>query len=150
MKNLIAGLLLAGGFCGAVNSAISAESEHRYISIRNTDSGWVQGVCTLVFALDNGGNGAFNGLSVTIQLTDKSGAALETGTLNVDPFGDSDATRTTIAATEFSCEALEKTANITITHATEVSAEGASHALPLTVFDPQYYQPLKINVGSGK
>lgn len=150
MKNVMAGLFLLSGLCAAINPAISAENEQRYISIRNTDSGWIQGVCSLVFTLDNGGYGEFNHLSVTLQLTDKPGAALETGTLEVEPFGDSDATRSTSAATEFSCDAVEKTASVVISRVNELSANGASHALPLSIFDPQYYQPLKVSVGPGK
>lgn len=61
MKHALAGLFLVGGFSGTINPVMSAESESRYINIRNTDSGWVQGGA-LVFALDNGGNGAFNTL----------------------------------------------------------------------------------------
>ena len=38
--------------------------------------------------LDNGGDGTFNNLTVSLQLTDKSGAVLEKGTLDVQPFGD--------------------------------------------------------------
>ncbi|HBU0029651.1 TPA: hypothetical protein MCO18_005698, partial [Klebsiella pneumoniae] len=53
-----------------VGPAVSTENDHRYISIRNTDSSWVQGVCSLVFRLDNGGDGTFNNLTVSLQLTD--------------------------------------------------------------------------------
>ncbi|WP_123915497.1 IrmA family protein [Citrobacter europaeus] len=79
--------------CGMVGPAMSAENDHRCISIRNTDSSWVKGVCSLVFRLDNGRDGTFNNLMVSLQLTDKSGAVLEKGTLDVQPFGDSSATR---------------------------------------------------------
>lgn len=150
MKHALAGLFLVGGFCGTINPVMSAESESRYINIRNTDSGWVQGGCSLVFALDNGGNGAFNDLTITLQLTDKSGATLETGALHVQAFGDSDATRSINAATEFSCDSVENTVSIIITKVDEASQDGSWHALPLSVFDPQYYQPLKISVGHGK
>lgn len=150
MKYLIISLFLLSSYYGLSKPAISAENNPRYISIRNTDSSWVQGVCSLVFRLDNGGDGVFNALSVTLQLTDKSGIALETGILEVQPFGDSDATRSTNAATEFSCDAVENSANIVITKIDEVYPDGSFHALPLSVFDPQYYQPLKISVEQGK
>lgn len=130
----------------AMGTVISAENDHRYISIRNTDSGWIQGVCSLVFRLDNGGAGEFNNLTVGLQLTDKSGAVLEKGTLHVEPFGDSDATRSTVSATEFSCDAVENTADIVIIDVQETSPDGTEHALPLTIFEPQYYQPLKMSV----
>ncbi|WP_338121872.1 hypothetical protein [Citrobacter youngae] len=72
--------------------------------------------------------------------------SLEKGTLDVQPFGDSSATRSTLSATEFSCDAVENTANIVITHVEETSSDGSVHALPLSMFDPQYYQPLKMSV----
>ena len=150
MKHALASLFLIGGFCGAINPVMSAENESRHINIRNTDSGWIQGVCSLVFGLDNGGNGAFNDLSITLQLTDKSDATLETGALQVQAFGDSDANRSINAATEFSCDAVENTASIIITKVDEASQDGSWHALPLSVFAPQYYQPLNISVGQCK
>ena len=33
-----------------------------------------------------------------------------------------------------------------ITHVEETSSDGSVHALPLSMFDPQYYQPLKMSV----
>ena len=153
IKKTLCSLLLAVLCGGMVGPAVSAENDHRYISIRNTDSSWVQGVCSLVFRLDNGGDTGFvgnfhtfNNLTVSLQLTDKSGAVLEKGTLDVQPFGDSSATRSTLSATEFSCDAVENTANIVITHVEETSSDGSVHALPLSMFDPQYYQPLKMSV----
>lgn len=77
IKKTLCSLLLAVLCGGMVGPAVSAENDHRYISIRNTDSSWVQGVCSLVFRLDNGGDGTFNNLMVNLQLTDKSGAVLE-------------------------------------------------------------------------
>lgn len=129
-----------------IGSANSAGNDHRYISIRNTDSSWVQGVCSFVFRLDNGGEGIFNDLTIGLQLTDKSGAVLEKGTLNVQAFGDSEATRSTLSATEFSCDAVENTSEIGITDIEETSPDGSVHTLPLSIFDPQYYQPLKMSV----
>jgi len=125
-------------------STASRAEEHRYISIRNTDSDWIQGVCSLVFRLDNGGDGEFGHLAITLQLTDKHGHALAEGTLYVDPFGDSEATRSAYSATEFDCDAVEKTQAITILKATEQQGQQPPVTLPITTFDPQYYQPLKI------
>lgn len=150
MKRVIGGLFLTSIFLGLSTPAISVENDQRYISIRNTDSAWIQGVCSLVFRLDNGGDGEFKALAVSLQLTDKSGKALETGSLDVQPFGDSNATRSIDAATEFSCDAVENTANIVITKVDEIYPDGSVHALPTTVFDPQYYQPLKISVGQNR
>ncbi|CNE96451.1 IrmA family protein [Yersinia kristensenii] len=141
VKLLLASLLLGLGW----HSASLAE-EQRYISIRNTDSLWTQGVCFLVFRLDNGGVGEFSNLSVTIQLNDKRGRSLSEGTLDVPPFGDSDATRSVDTTTEFNCEALENASTISIIAASEISGNNTRVNLPLSTFDPQYYQPLKIKV----
>lgn len=138
---LLTGLLLSSVWTSAV-----AAQEHRYISIRNTDSAWIQGVCSLVFRLDNGGTGEFSHLSVTLQLTDKMGKVLGQGTLDVPSFGDSDATRSVDAATEFDCEAVEKASTITLTQLIEKQGDNTLVTLPLSTFDPQYYKPLKINV----
>lgn len=139
---LLASLLFG---LGLATNAMAEES--RYISIRNTDSGWVQGFCSLVFTLDNGGGGdAFGDLSITLQLTDKTGKAVGKGTIDVPPFGDSDATRSISSATEFDCEAVEQTSEIIILQATERRSDNAIVTLPLSVFNPQYYQPIKISV----
>ena len=142
-------LLLVSLCLGMSWHSASFAEEQRYISIRNTDSVWIQGVCSLVFRLDNGGVGEFSHLSVTIQLNDKTGHTLSEGTLNVPPFGDSDATRSVDAATEFDCEAVEKTSTIRIVKASEIRGNNAMVTLPLSTFDPQYYQPLKITVTKG-
>ena len=81
-------LLLATVLLGLGWQSTSLAETQRYISIRNTDSVWIQGVCSLVFRLDNGGAGEFNELALTIQLKDKTGHLLGEGTLNVPPFGD--------------------------------------------------------------
>lgn len=128
----------------------SLAEAQRYISIRNTDSVWAQGVCSLVFRLDNGGAGEFNQLDVNIELNDKTGHVLEKGTLNVAPFGDSDATRSIDAAAEFDCEAVEKASNIRIVGVSEARSNSTKVALPVSTFDPQYYKPLKILVSQGE
>ncbi|HHX7272991.1 TPA: IrmA family protein [Yersinia enterocolitica] len=145
VKLLLASLLLGLGW----HSASLAE-EQRYISIRNTDSMWIQGMCSLVFRLDNGGAGEFGHLSVTIQLNDKTGHPLSEGTLDVPPFGDSDATRSVETATEFECDAVEKASTISIVEASEIHSNNTLVNLSLSTFDPQYYQPLKIKVSQRK
>ena len=139
-------LLLASLFLGLGCSSASLAEEQRYISIRNTDSVWIQGVCLLVFRLDNGGVGEFSNLSVIIQLNDKAGHILSKGTLDVPPFGDSDATRSVDTSTEFDCEMVEKASTISIVEANEIRGNNNMVKLPLSTFDPQYYQPLKIKV----
>ena len=44
IKKTLCSLLLAVLCGGMVGPAVSTENDHRYISIRNTDSSWVQGV----------------------------------------------------------------------------------------------------------
>ncbi|WP_376782146.1 IrmA family protein [Atlantibacter hermannii] len=139
-------LILAMLFLGLGWHSFSLAEGQRYISIRNTDSVWIQGVCSLVFRLDNGGNGEFSNLSVTLQLNDNTGHSLSEGTLNVPSFGDSDATRSVDVATEFDCDAVEKASTIAIVGATEMRSNSVVAQLPLSTFDPQYYQPLRIKV----
>ena len=76
--------------------------EQRYISIRNTDMVWVPGnVCVWQFRLDNGGSGeGFGPLTLFLRLKDKQGNTLAVGEMSVEPFGDSDATRTQEASLE--------------------------------------------------
>ncbi|HDL6876045.1 TPA: hypothetical protein PXL76_004135 [Yersinia enterocolitica] len=143
-------LLLASLFLGLGWHSASLAEEQRYISIRNTDSMWIQGMCSLVFRLDNGGAGEFGHLSVTIQLNDKTGHPLSEGTLDVPPFGDSDATRSVETATEFECDAVEKASTISIVEAREIHSNNTLVNLSLSTFDPQYYQPLKIKVSQRK
>lgn len=143
-------LLLISLFLGLSWHSASSAEEQRYISIRNTDSMWIQGVCSLMFRLDNGGAGEFNHLSITIQLNDKAGHPLSEGTLDVPPFGDSDATRSVDTATEFACEAVEATHTISIVGASETRGNNTQVNLPLSIFDPQYYQPLKIKVNNNR
>ncbi|EOI6871579.1 IrmA family protein [Yersinia enterocolitica] len=143
-------LLLASLFLGLGWHSASLAEEQRYISIRNTDSIWIQGMCSLVFRLDNGGAGEFGHLSVTIQLNDKTGRPLSEGTLDVPPFGDSDATRSVETATEFECDAVEKASTISIVEASEIHSNNTLVNLSLSTFDPQYYQPLKIKVSQRK
>ncbi|EPA3139947.1 IrmA family protein [Yersinia enterocolitica] len=143
-------LLLASLFLGLGWHSASLAEEQRHISIRNTDSMWIQGMCSLVFRLDNGGAGEFGHLSVTIQLNDKTGHPLSEGTLDVPPFGDSDATRSVETATEFECDAVEKASTISIVEASEIHSNNTLVNLSLSTFDPQYYQPLKIKVSQRK
>lgn len=127
--------LLAGLLFSLSLTASATAGEQRYISIRNTDSGWVQGVCSLVFRLDNGGDGAFGHLSIILQLTDKAGHVVGEALLDVPHFGDSDATRSIDAATEFDCEAVEKATTITIIKATEERSDRSTVTLPVSSFD---------------
>lgn len=123
--------------------------EQRFISIRNTDTVWTPGnICVYQFRLDNGGSGVgFGPLSVSLGLKDKAGNTLATATMDVAPFGDSDATRSQEAFLEHEC--VENVSAIEIMRATE-ERNGHQTRLPLSVFDPQYYQPLSVSVAVNK
>lgn len=123
--------------------------EQRYISIRNTDTVWTPGnICVYQFRLDNGGSGVgFGPLSVSLGLKDKAGNTLATGTMDVAPFGDSNATRSQDAFLEHEC--VENVSIVEIMKATE-ERNGQQARLSLSVFDPQYYQPLSVSVAGNK
>lgn len=123
--------------------------EQRYISIRNTDMVWVPGnVCVWQFRLDNGGSGEeFGPLTLFLRLKDKQGNTLAVGEMSVEPFGDSDTTRTQEASLEHEC--VENVSSVEIMKVTEAS-DGYQTDLPLSVFDPQYYRPLPVSVAGGK
>lgn len=124
-------------------------NEQRYISIRNTDTVWVPGnVCVYQFRLDNGGSGeGFCPLTLSLRLKDKSGNTLAMGNMEVAAFGDSDATRDQEASLENEC--VENVSSVEIMKATE-EHNGYQVDLPLSIFDPQYYQPLPVSVAGNK
>ncbi|WP_396283947.1 IrmA family protein [Klebsiella michiganensis] len=124
-------------------------NEQRYISIRNTDTVWVPGnVCVYQFRLDNGGSGeGFGPLTLSLRLKDKSGNTLAMGNMEVTAFGDSDATRDQEASLENEC--VENVSSVEIMKATE-ERNGYQVDLPLSIFDPQYYQPLSVSVAGNK
>ena len=123
--------------------------EQRYISIRNTDMVWVPGnICVWQFRLDNGGSGeGFGPLTLSLRLKDKGGTTLVMGNMAVAAFGESDAPRSQEASLENEC--VENVSSVEIMKATE-ERNGYQIDLPLSVFDPQYYQPLQVTVVGGK
>lgn len=123
--------------------------DQRYISVRNTDTVWTPGnICVYQFRLDNGGSGvSFGPLSVSLRLKDKAGNTLATGAMDVAPFGDSYATRSQDAFLEHEC--VENVSTVEIIKATE-ERNGYQVRLPLSIFDPQYYQLLLISVAGNK
>ena len=90
---------------------------------------------------------SFGPLSVSLRLKDKAGNTLATGAMDVAPFGGSDATRFQDAFLEHKC--VENVSAVEIIKATE-ERNGHQVRLPLSVFDPQYYQPLLISVAGNK
>ncbi|CAQ86047.1 conserved hypothetical protein [Photorhabdus asymbiotica] len=89
----------------------------------------------------------FGPLSISLRLKDKAGNTLATGTMHVAPFGDSDATRSQEAFLEHEC--VENVSAVEIMKASE-ERNGHQVKLPLSVFDPQYYQPLSVSVAGNK
>ncbi|EDS5974106.1 hypothetical protein ZV82_001889 [Salmonella enterica subsp. enterica] len=142
-------IILSAVMMGACLVSSSFASEQRYISIRNTDNVWVPGnICSLQFRLDNGGSGeGFGSLAITLRLKDKGGNVLSEGVMNVKPFGDSDAARSQDAFLEGECQ--DDTSTIEVVKATE-SRNGKEVNLPLSIFDPQYYNPLPVTVKGHK
>lgn len=113
------------------------------------DMVWVPGnVCVYQFRLDNGGSGeGFGPLTLSLRLKDKSGNTLAMGNMEVAAFGDSDATRDQEASLENEC--VENVSSVEIMKATE-EHNGYQVDLPLSIFDPQYYQPLPVSVAGNK
>jgi hypothetical protein len=139
---VIAGLMLC-------HPSSAYADEQRYISIRNTDTVWTPGnICAYQFRLGNGGSGVgFGPLAVSLRLKDKAGNTLAIGSMDVAPFGNSDATRTQEAFLEHEC--IENVSAVEIIKATE-ERNGYQSDLPLSVFDSQYYQPLPVSVAGNK
>ncbi|WP_370560532.1 IrmA family protein [Edwardsiella tarda] len=148
MKNNLKGITSVAALSLCLLAPVQAD-EQRYISIRNTDMVWVPGnVCAYQFRLDNGGSGiGFGPLTLSLHLKDKKGTTLAKGVMEVAAFGDSDATRTQDAYMESAC--VENVSSVEIMKATE-DRNGHRINLPLSIFDPQYYQPLPVSVVGGK
>lgn len=148
MNNMMKSVISAATLSLCLLTPAHAE-EQRYISIRNTDTVWVPGnICVYRFRLDNGGSGeGFGPLTLSLRLKDKQGNTLAVGEMSIEPFGDSDASRTQDASLEHEC--VENVSSVEIMKATEAS-EGYQTDLPLSVFDPQYYRPLPVSVAGGK
>ncbi|PWC18959.1 IrmA family protein [Brenneria corticis] len=121
------------------------------IEIWHTDTVWAgQGVCSAQFTLDNGG--AFGEpvgkLEISVDVLDKSGKVQQKDTLNVEPFGDSDATRyqTALLEGENYCES-DLTINITKV-AEIVGSE--KKILPVTEFTTREFKPYTVLVDGKK
>lgn len=122
--------------------------EQRYLAIQHTDTIYVnQGVCAYHFSLDSGGADEFGLLYITLQFNDKKSKSLAESTLEVEPFGGSDATRYGSGFTEVDCAQVEQAKSIAIIQATEVLANNQVTRLPISTFTPEFHQPLKITVG---
>ncbi|QDX98816.1 hypothetical protein EGD00_19830 [Pectobacterium carotovorum subsp. carotovorum] len=115
------------------------------IEIWHTDTVWAgQGACSAQFTLDNGG--AFGEpvgkLEISVDVLDKSGKVQQKDTLNVEPFGDSDATRyqTALLEGENYCDS-DLTINITKV-AEIVGSE--KKILPVSEFTTRKFKPYTV------
>ncbi|KAA8996688.1 hypothetical protein FJU30_21020 [Affinibrenneria salicis] len=121
------------------------------IEIWHTDTVWAgQGACSAQFTLDNGG--AFGEpvgkLEISVDVLDKSGKVLQKDTLNVEPFGDSNATRyqTALLEGENYCES---DLTINITQVIEIAGR-AKKALPVNEFSAREFKPYTVLVDGKK
>ena len=145
IKNTLLTTVVAALFCTTVSHA----EEQRSLTIQHTDTVYAnQGVCAYHFSLDSGGADEFGRLYITLQFNDKKGKSLAESTLEVEPFGGSNATRYGSGFTEVDCAQVEQVKSIAITQATEVLAHNQVTRLPVSTFTPEFHQPLKITVGS--
>lgn len=133
MKNLI---LFALGTALLSMPAISLANNNRYASISHIDSSFLNnGSCSYLFKVDNGAGAmgsAFNDLTLTLRANDVFGQALSNHTLNVEAFGDSNSTRTSIALLETQC--IEGIHEFEITNVMEKQKNGKQLELPLYLF----------------
>lgn len=121
------------------------------IEIWHTDTVWAgQGACSAQFTLDNGG--AFGEpvgkLEISVDVLDKSGKVQQKDTLNVEPFGDSDATRyqTALLEGENYCDS-DLTINITKVVETVGSEK---KILPVAEFTTREFKPYTVLVDGKK
>ncbi|MEE3664499.1 IrmA family protein [Brenneria sp. g21c3] len=115
------------------------------IEIWHTDTVWAgQGACSAQFTLDNGGvfGEPVGKLEISVDVLDKSGKVQQKDTLNVEPFGDSDATRyqTALLEGENYCES-DLTINITKV-AEIVGSE--KKILPVSEFTTRKFKPYTV------
>ncbi len=80
---------------------------------------------------------------MSLRLKDEAGKILAQGVMEVAPFGESDAIRSQDAFLEHEC--VEGVSAVEISKVTELHT-GHQTDLPLSIFDPQYYQPLSVSV----
>lgn len=91
----------------------SATSRAPTVDVWHSNNGWVQGVCSYQLTFDGQdvsymsepGVG-IEALVLSVDAFDASGKRLESGTVSVASFGDSDATRTSVGYFEGSCDTV--------------------------------------------
>lgn len=132
------------------NSFAFAENE-RYASITHTSSNFInQGYCGYSFTLDNGGNhmvldhAEFGALELTLRMKDGQGKVLGDTVLEVEPFGDSSATRASFTGLEIPCTDV---AEFEVVKAVE-NQNGRKVELPLSIFEANNPELAKVSVAS--
>ncbi|WP_042844898.1 IrmA family protein [Providencia rettgeri] len=137
----------------AVSTFSLAEEQQRYASITHTSSNFInQGYCGYSFTLDNGGNhmvldhAEFGALEITLRMKDGQGKVLGDTVLEVEPFGDSSATRATFAGLEIPCEDV---AEFQVIKAVE-EQNGHKVELPLSTFQANNPKLAKMSVAGKK
>ncbi|WP_285715202.1 IrmA family protein [Proteus vulgaris] len=137
----------------AVSAYSLAEEQQRYASITHTSSNFInQGYCGYSFTLDNGGNhmvldhAEFGALELTLRMKDGKGKVLGDTVLEVEPFGDSSATRATFTGLEILCEDV---AEFEVVKAVE-DQNGRKVELPLSIFEANNPELAKMSVAGGK
>ncbi|MEX6312580.1 IrmA family protein [Providencia manganoxydans] len=128
-------------------------NEQRYASITHTSSNFInRGYCGYSFTLDNGGNhmvldhAEFGALELTLRMKDGQGKVLGDTILEVEPFGDSSATRATFAGLEIPCEDV---AEFEVVKAVE-DQNGRKVELPLSIFEANNPELAKVSVAGRK
>ncbi|ENR5392233.1 IrmA family protein [Providencia rettgeri] len=137
----------------AVSAFSLAEEQQRYASITHTSSNFInQGYCGYSFTLDNGGNhmvldhAEFGALEITLRMKDGQGKVLGDTVLEVEPFGDSSATRATFTGLEIPCEDV---AEFEVVKAVE-DQNGRKVELPLSTFQANNPELAKMSVAEKK
>ncbi|WP_272685368.1 IrmA family protein [Providencia sp. PROV130] len=149
IKSLFAMSLLAV----STFSLAEEQQRQRYASITHTSSNFInQGYCGYSFTLDNGGNhmvldhAEFGALELTLRMKDGKGKVLGDTILEVEPFGDSSATRATFAGLEIPCEDV---AEFEVVKAVE-DQNGRKVELPLSIFEANNPELAKMSVTEEK
>lgn len=134
-------------------STCAMAEEQRYASITHTSSNFInQGYCGYSFTLDNGGShmvldhAEFGALEITLRMKDEQGKVLGDTVLEVEPFGDSSATRATFTGLEIPCEDV---AEFEVVKAVE-DQNGHKIELSLSIFEANNPELAKMSVHKSK
>ena len=144
-------LFIAAGILALSTSAIA--EEQRYASITHTSSNFInRGYCGYSFTLDNGGNhmvldhAEFGALELTLRIKDKQGKVLGDEVMEVEPFGDTSASRATFTGLEIPCEDIAEFQVIKVVE----NQNGRKVELPLSIFEANNPELAKVSVAKGK